>query len=57
MSLPREVGAAVCCGCEGASARCACFGQVWTLLGSPDSWGTLVPMLLEVLGVAWWIEY
>lgn len=51
MSVVKAVGAAVCGGCEDASAWCACFGQVWTLLGSPISWDTLVPMLLEALGV------
>lgn len=52
-----KVGTAVCGGPEDASARCTCFGQVGTLLGSPISWDTLVPMLLELLSVASWIEH
>lgn len=51
MSVPKEVGVVPCGGCEDAYARCACFGQVWTLLGSSVSWDALVPMFLKVLSV------
>lgn len=52
MSVLKEVGVALCCGCEDAYARYACSGQVWTLLKSSISWDALAPMFLKVLSVA-----
>lgn len=52
VSVLKEVGVALCGGCEDAYARCACFGQVWTLLESSISWDALVLMFLKVFSVA-----